>query len=368
MVLTILMLHEMYYVMAEFVYSDFNQTLGLVFNGHATTSTCRKHNKYIPLKYSKEMYDHTSILSQVGLVDAMQRRTQIMTANITNHSDELKNNALFGHRESFQKSPDNGCRNRLRLTSSYPSQSGSVWYDKRLPVLKGFSTDFVFQVTDHSQECSFHVDPSFSLERHKSCAVHGGDGFAFVIHSDPNATSALGKNGQDIGYGGMKNALAIEFDMWTNVGRIDNDDFFEDHVSIHSCGKGVIESTGQSSALGYARAKDLADGKKHMARICYLPYIATNYFKNMTANENLIKYLKDNGEGRRLGTIVVFIDDGIEDDVPILAIPLNLSVLLNLSQSLAYVGFTASTGRKWEKHDILSWSWSNIKTQTSRSK
>mmetsp|Transcript_41258 Transcript_41258/g.50187 ORF Transcript_41258/g.50187 Transcript_41258/m.50187 type:complete len:93 (+) Transcript_41258:2-280(+) len=75
----------------------------------------------------------------------------------------------------------------------------------------------------------------------------------------------------------------------------------------------------------------------------------------MTANEALLPYLKDNGEGRRLGTLAVYVDD--LDGLPLLAIPLNLSVLLDLPQSLAYAGFTASTGRKWETHDVISWEW-----------
>jgi hypothetical protein len=70
-----------------------------------------------------------------------------------------------------------------------------------------------------------------------------------------------------------------------------------------------------------------------------------------------LPFIKDNGEGRRLGTLSIFIDDGVETDTPILSIPLNLSVLLGLPQSLAYVGFTASTGMKWENHDIIDWHW-----------
>ena len=50
-------------------------------------------------------------------------------------------------------------------------------------------------------------------------------------------------------------------------------------------------------------------------------------------------------------------DEGVEQDVPIVAIPINLSKLLSLPQENAYVGFTSSTGRAWEKHDILSWYW-----------
>lgn len=45
--------------------------------------------------------------------------------------------------------------------------------------------------------------------------------------------------------------------------------------------------------------------------------------------------MQDNGEGRRLGTLVVWLDDGIASDEPLLAVPLNLSVLLDLPQDQA---------------------------------
>ena len=62
-------------------------------------------------------------------------------------------------------------------------------------------------------------------------------------------------------------------------------------------------------------------------------------------------------EGRRLGTLSIFINEGIAKDEPILSTPLNLSILLDLPQGLGYVGFTGSTGDRWQKHDILSWHW-----------
>jgi len=205
--------------------------------------------------------------------------------------------------------------------------------------------------------CSDYVDSIYSSHLHKSCAVNGGDGLAFVIHSDRDAgTKALGANGQELGYGGIKNSIAIEFDMWTNVNTQGSNDLFYDHISIHSGSTGP-NSASMSSALGYARPVDLADGNMHRVRIRYLPYLSTKYVSAMTANENLTKYLKDNGEGRRIGTLAVFIDNGVENDTPTIAIPLNLSVLLDLPQSLAYVGFTASTGDNWESHDVISWDW-----------
>lgn len=81
------------------------------------------------------------------------------------------------------------------------------------------------------------------------------------------------------------------------------------------------------------------------------------YIDRFSATPNLVPFMKDNDENRRLGTLLVFIDDGVSSDDPILAVPINLSVLLSLPQDQAYVGFTAATGLKWEKHDILSWIW-----------
>uniref|UniRef100_A0A7S2BDF9 Legume lectin domain-containing protein n=1 Tax=Octactis speculum TaxID=3111310 RepID=A0A7S2BDF9_9STRA len=58
-----------------------------------------------------------------------------------------------------------------------------------------------------------------------------------------------------------------------------------------------------------------------------------------------------------LGTLLVFVDDGVDTDTPLIAIPINLSILLDLPQDQAFVGFTAATGLQWQKHDILSWHW-----------
>lgn len=341
-------------VCGNFIYPDFNHTLGLVFNGNATTTDCglEAHIRSVSIG---------SILSPASGVDATGNSSQtesiaprksekcgIQTKEVTetnehtNYSDSIRwREAQFGHRDYFVPSNKTGCSTRLRLTDSVPSQAGSVWYEKRLPVLTGFDTIFTFQVSDHSRQCSDHHDPTFSLELYRSCVVHGGDGFAFLIHSDPKGTSALGGDGEDLGYGGTSNSLAIEFDTWTNVDTQGSDDVFYDHISVHS-GSVYENRADESTTLGYWRATDLADGKVHATRIRYLPFVATQYFEQMTANENLLPYLRDNGEGRRLGTLVVFIDDGIADDEPILAIPINLSILLDLPQSLAYVGFTGA--------------------------
>ncbi len=350
----LLLLLGIHGALSDFTYYDFNKTIGLVFNGAADVTDCGEPTEFVDMPDN----DVASKLAQQGHTETTDVFTTVETVGSNASDDQIAiHEGLFGHLLEYQIGPRTECRNRLRLTPSHPSKAGSVWYESRVPVLRGFETTFSWQITDPSVECTDHVDKTFSTQQHRSCAVHGGDGFAFVIHGDPQDDSALGGDGEHLGYGGISNSLAVEFDSWTNVDTQQSDDVFQDHISIHSGGPFSPNSSNETTALGYWRATDVADGKVHTAKIQYLPYVETRYFELMTANENLIPYLKDNGEGRRLGTLAVFVDQGIPEDRPLLTIPLNLSVLLNLRQSLAYVGFTASTGRKWEKHDILSWEW-----------
>ena len=70
---------------------------------------------------------------------------------------------------------------------------------------------------------------------YESCAVHGGDGFAFVIHRDRNETAAIGNPGRELGYGGIANSLAVEFDTWYNPDTNTTTtgvDMIVDHVSL----------------------------------------------------------------------------------------------------------------------------------------
>ena len=83
----------------------------------------------------------------------------------------------------------------------------------------------------------------------------------------------------------------------------------------------------------------------------------SEYFNYLVASSNLVPFLKDNGEQKRIGTLVVFVDNGVATNTPILAIPINLSLVVGMPDDRAFVGFTSSTGRFYEKHDIISWMW-----------
>ncbi|GMI58959.1 hypothetical protein ScalyP_jg11004 [Parmales sp. scaly parma] len=357
---------------ANFVFPDFNETIGLSFAGSAATTSCEVgidltlESGFVDLTGDADKFgeihgkgDNKSDIeySQQSEKYTMQGAQTISTNLVDDESGIIASKlSSIGHRDDFIDSKTERCNGRLRLTPSTPHKSGAVWHETRLPLTQGFDTIFTYHISDHSKVCSDHVDPSFSLKHHRTCAVHGGDGFAFVIHGNSNGTAAIGRDGDQLGYGGISNSLAVEFDTWTNVDSQGSSDLFSDHIEIHSQGTGV-NSAKKATKFGSSRATPIADGAVHVARVKYLPYFESSYLPYMSASENLLDYVKDNAEGKRLGTLAVFVDEGVELGTPILAIPINLSVLLDLKQNLGYVGFTASTGMRWEKHDVLSWLW-----------
>jgi hypothetical protein len=80
---------------------------------------------------------------------------------------------------------------RVRLTSAAIDQNGAAWSTDRKNVQQPFTATFHFQITD----------PRIG---------GGADGIAFVIQN--HSGSSLGIRGGGIGYDGIPNSLAVEFD------------------------------------------------------------------------------------------------------------------------------------------------------------
>lgn len=128
----------------DFHYPDFNQTLGLTFNGDATTSNCGLNNTYITsrfdgirLKNISESNIKDQVVSHISQEDGLQTKKTVVTNDDSSETSDIsKLYAQFGHKDTFQSNTSNGCSTRLRLTPSAPSKVGSVWYEKRVPVVR----------------------------------------------------------------------------------------------------------------------------------------------------------------------------------------------------------------------------------------
>ena len=338
---------------ADFVYKDFNETTGLAFVGNAGTTNCRflALNNYGDVQGKADRFNEDAPLERSEQTD-LTRESSVETNKEEFNAAINEYMAGFLHRPDTISAP-NDCFIRGRLTPSGPSKVGALWHIERVPVNNGFETSFTFQISDHSKECTVHKDQYFSQFHHRTCSVRGADGFAFVIHSDPKNITALGEKGIQMGFGGISNSLAVAFDTWPNPG---DDVVSVDQVRFQS--RGVYPNNALPiGLLGLPRATSLADGKIHLAKIAYYGDLQTQYLDKLVASDSLKPYLLDNGEQKRVGTLVVFVDDGIKNDIPLMAMPINLSLLLKLDDDKAWVGFTSSTGRFYAKHDILSWHW-----------
>lgn len=112
-------------------YSDFTDTSELVLNGDTfIATTCAVDAKdSLPLQYQEDEGSR-QLSSLVEMATAYDAKNRTFVEKAT---------ATFGHRydnASFAGDPSGNCPSRLRLTPSHPSNVGSVWYEKLVPVVR----------------------------------------------------------------------------------------------------------------------------------------------------------------------------------------------------------------------------------------
>mmetsp|Transcript_27793 Transcript_27793/g.90416 ORF Transcript_27793/g.90416 Transcript_27793/m.90416 type:complete len:554 (-) Transcript_27793:1828-3489(-) len=314
---------------------------------------------------------------QIWLVIAMYQAEVTRISNLYNLTLERDEKLFKEHTKEYQAiHPHNdynsSCDNRMRLTPAAPSRKGSIWYQTPQNVTNGFITSFKFQLTARNRFCrqvvdahadqmkgtalTFELDQCLRMEWNASewnqrvYGLGGGDGFAFVLQS--NGSSSVGESGDQLGYGGIPDSLAIEFDTFANR---DIGDINDLHVAVHTGGCRTPNSASQQTCLAsYGSLRNtgrlLQDGEVHQVMIVYTPGVQFNpqSQQQWSSKRYLNQFIKADGAG----TLRVFIDDMSS---AILNMPLSLKYAMKLNQGAAFVGFTAATGSMWQSHDILEW-------------
>lgn len=192
----------------------------------------------------------------------------------------------------------------LRINPSEQLASGAAWYKEKQNIADGFVTDFEFRIS----EIDSIWNPNWM----------GGDGFAFVIQNE--SATAMGDIGGGMGYMGITNSVAVEFDTWYNS---EYNDPNENHISIHTNGTGENSAHHDYSLGSNATIFNMSDGVDHTIRIAYSSNTMDIYYDNLTT--------------------------------PFFSVIIDIEALLDLDAGCAWVGFTAAGYNAWENHDINSW-------------
>lgn len=382
---------------AGFEFAAFNDTTTLVFSGDARSSSCDDGGPYV--YSSMHAVDGRVAPDDDGRIvveeTASIRRVTAAKSLSPRDASEATRLSGFPHRDDFSASSDArnaSCPTRLRLTPSRPYKVGVAAHERPLPALDAWESGFTFQLTDPSRACSEVKDASFGTASHRTCSVAGGDGLAFIVHADVRGARAIGEGGGGMGYAGVRGALAVQFDSWYNG---DDGDVPFDHMSVHASGAGggggngggdfsarAVSADVRTNIGGALRRLNIADGLVHAVRVAYVPYIKLDWVPYFSASESLRELIGAGRDATPIGTLAVWFDAGGSGNTtgcgdgtcageaprvaasapPILALPIELSRVLQRDGGDAWFALTAATGATaWQKHDILSWYWCGAK-------
>lgn len=223
--------------------------------------------------------------------------------------DEDGGMATMGQAFIYREGGLNG-GNALRLTPNKADRTGIAYYGAKVDVQNGFETTFDFRISRPGKPDDISGET-------------GADGFTFIIQNE--GLEAYGHRGSAMGYGGITNAVVLEFDIYQNERLNDPNG---NHISVHtSTNKGGPVHDGENYSLGSITAVPEFIGNEiehHTARIVYTP-----------------------------GLMQIYINDWEEP----WEVEVTLENHINMEDGKAYVGFTASTNPEygWASHDILTW-------------
>lgn len=192
---------------------------------------------------------------------------------------------------------------RVRLVPARGWQGGAAWFKTKQRVADGFECTFSFQVSEPGSNRPF---------------VPGADGIAFVLQ---NSSISEGARGGGIGYEGIINSIAVEFDTYDNNPE-GNPEPNGNHVSVQTRGREPNSPLEEFSLGSTTAIPNLKAGARHTAKVRYQP-----------------------------GTLQVFIDDLHN---PVLTVAVRIDSLLDLDDGGCWMGFTSATGESWANFDLFN--------------
>jgi Bacterial lectin/Abnormal spindle-like microcephaly-assoc'd, ASPM-SPD-2-Hydin len=243
----------------------------------------------------------------------------------------------------------------IQMTPPQLTQASSMWFGVPQKISNGFTAYFAFKFTPDPNAFSTSDGVAFVIQN------SAGGGFASGCPAMGAGLNIVGGNGGCIGYGGIDNSVAFEFDTYMNFWDPDDngDSNRDNHIAIMNCGPGLPNSPDHTSSCQVSlnvngvsvpaiidpAGVTMADGNVHQ--------VVINYSGPNEANPYLLQ---------------IYIDPpfvpGTHTPAP--GAVAQLSGVYNIAQNVnlmnsgsandsAYVGFTSSTGGGDEQHQVMAW-------------
>ena len=256
------------------------------------------------------------------------------------------------HQASWQS------QNVLRLTDGALSlngrpQAGTAYFTVQQPLTNGFTTWFEFQMHNPTVCCN------------------PGDGLAFIIQNstatDPTygppvsgaGLTALGAASGGMGYTGINNNLAVEFDIHQ-----DPWDPNASHVAVQSCGQSTntpVHDDGDYTIGQHEHVPNCLLSSNAIAAVPTMGGTCSGFTCTDGAmHQVFIQYMPPTGH-QSMGTLSIWLDNinpathtPNPGAVPTITVPYNITSL-SLNNGAAWVGFTASQPSQGTAQDIFGW-------------
>ena len=221
------------------------------------------------------------------------------TATITIADDDLPNYGDFASTAGLNLNGSAASVNSaLRLTPATNNRAGSAFYNAPLPV--GADTSF---------------QSSFEFRINGGQGSGGADGMTFVMQNASGGSSTIGGGAGGVGYSGIDNSLAIEFDTYQNA-----QDVNANHVSILV--NGSLSGSLDTRSPGF----------------------------DLNGVSSVHAWVEYNGITNELNVFVG--QSATKPNQPLVSATVALDDIVGAQ---AYMGFTAGTGGLNNNHEILDW-------------
>ena len=264
-------------------------------------------------------------------------------------------------------------RGELATAKVSETEAATAWFTLQQPVNSGFTTYFRFQI--HNAE----YDDGSTLP---------GDGLAFVVQNASSTDTTYGASGAGgiyavgvanggIGYSGIPNSLAIEFD--TTANHWDPSINGNNHIAVQSCGtktNGPVHIAGRFTIGTNNNVTSCLVSPAGLNNSSTLPRLGVTCGGTSCADGVPHNVVIEYAPVNNVWTLKVYIDPKfvanshtpVAGSVPAINIPYNIDGSQNPStgislapntktdtNSLAWVGFSASQSEQSQQQDILAW-------------